>query len=101
MVSGHATAGFAVAVSTGVVATMRGRKSAPWLWLAGLALATFNSYLRIAADRHYLTDVLAGAALGTLAGLAVPLVFHGVKAPVTVTPYASQGGGGVSIGGSW
>lgn len=99
MVSGHATASFAVVVATGVVATMRGRRGAPCLWASGLTLAVFTSYLRIAGDRHYLTDVLAGAALGSAMGVLVPLVFHGVSAPVTIAPQASRDGGGVVLSG--
>lgn len=99
MVSGHATAGFAIAVATGVVASMRRRPSAPWLWLAGLSIATASSYLRIAADRHYLTDVLAGAALGSAVGVAVPLLFHGASAPVTFAPQVSNTGGGLAVSG--
>lgn len=101
MVSGHATAGFAVAVSTGVVAFLRGRPSAPWLLLSGLTVATVSSYLRIAADRHYLTDVLAGAALGTAVGLAVPLAFHGRQAPVTLAPTVSRHGGALVVSGAF
>jgi membrane-associated phospholipid phosphatase len=33
-----------------------------------------TGYLRIAADRHYATDVLAGAAVGTGVGLGWPLL---------------------------
>lgn len=99
MVSGHATASFAIAVATGVVATMRGRPSAPWLWASGLSLAVVSSMLRVAADRHYLTDVLAGAALGTAMGVIVPLLFHGVHAPVTIAPTVSNSGAGVTLSG--
>ncbi len=40
-------------------------------WFAAplFALALFVGYLRIAADQHYLTDVLAGAAFGAASGL--------------------------------
>jgi membrane-associated phospholipid phosphatase len=100
MVSGHATAGFAVAVSTGVVAMLRGRPSAPWLLASGLTVAIFSSYLRIAADRHYLTDVLAGAALGTVTGIAVPLLFHGRKLPVTLAPQISPQGAALLVSGA-
>lgn len=101
MVSGHATAAFAVAVATGTVATLRGRHSAPWLWAAGVSIAVASSYLRIAGDRHYLTDVLGGAALGTAMGFAVPLLFHGRTLPVTVAPWGSAAGGGLALSGHW
>lgn len=39
-----------------------------------LALAMTTGLLRIAADRHYLSDVIVGAVLGFLVGYLVPLV---------------------------
>lgn len=65
--SGHATAGFAVAVGLGI--------GEPAL-LGTLALvALLNALGRIAAGVHYPTDVLAGAALGS----AVALAFHAIR----------------------
>lgn len=49
----------------------------PWaLPLAGvsIALATVTSVLRVASGNHYITDVLAGAALGSLSGVIIPLL---------------------------
>jgi membrane-associated phospholipid phosphatase len=70
--SGHTTLAFAVAVSGATVATLRGYDTAPYLWAIGGALALLTGGLRIAADRHYLSDVLVGAAVGSLVGWAVP-----------------------------
>jgi membrane-associated phospholipid phosphatase len=70
--SGHTSRAFAVVTSAAVVARARGYATEPYLWAAGLAFAASAGYLRLAGDRHYLTDVVAGAALGTAAGLAVP-----------------------------
>ena len=42
--------------------------------------------MRIAADRHYLTDVLVGAAVGTAVGLAVPHLMHKEPAPPDLGP---------------
>ena len=39
---------------------------------AAAVAATFTAVLRIAADRHWATDVIAGAALGGALGYAVP-----------------------------
>jgi membrane-associated phospholipid phosphatase len=75
--SGHATLGFSLAVSAGMVAHQRGYKLEPVIWATGITLATTTAYLRMAADKHYLTDVMAGAATGTAIGIAVPLLFHG------------------------
>lgn len=70
--SGHASLSFALAVSTGSLASLRGDAAKEWVWASGLTFAAATSYLRVAADRHYLTDVIAGAALGTAVGWLVP-----------------------------
>jgi membrane-associated phospholipid phosphatase len=77
--SGHATLAFSLAAAAGTVSDLRGYRSAPFVWGAGMTVAAAVSYLRIAADKHYLTDVLAGAALGTAAGVALPRLMHGRK----------------------
>jgi membrane-associated phospholipid phosphatase len=74
--SGHAALVFAMATSSGTVASLRGYESAPILWGGGLAIAVGTSYLRIASDTHYLTDVLFGAGLGAALGIVIPRVFH-------------------------
>jgi membrane-associated phospholipid phosphatase len=74
--SGHTTATFAMAAAGGTIATMRGYRLAPLVWVAGAMLGVATGYLRIAADRHYFTDVLGGAAVGTGIGIGVPVLFH-------------------------
>jgi len=44
--------------------------------IAGLGFAA-TACLRIAADRHYATDVLSGAAVGSAIGFTVPHFAHG------------------------
>jgi membrane-associated phospholipid phosphatase len=70
--SGHAVFAFAMTVSTARVMTLRRYGHAGWVWGLGLPAAAAVGYLRIAADRHYLTDVLASAGIGTAMGLIVP-----------------------------
>jgi membrane-associated phospholipid phosphatase len=54
------------------------RRAARWLWNIGLPAAVSVGYFRIAADRHYLTDVLASVGVGTAMWLTIPrLVFKG------------------------
>jgi membrane-associated phospholipid phosphatase len=77
--SGHTTATFAVAVATGTVASMRGYRWAPVAWALGPALAATTGYLRIAADKHYLTDVVTGAVIGSGIGFALPYFFHSAR----------------------
>lgn len=74
--SGHTTLTFSLAVSAGTIASDRGYALAPAIWATGLTLATTTGYLRIAADKHYATDVLVGAAFGTLVGYAWPRLVH-------------------------
>jgi membrane-associated phospholipid phosphatase len=74
--SGHTTGAFALAASAGTVATMRGYRWAPAVWIATGVFATSTGYLRIAADRHWLTDVLLGMIIGVGVGIAVPVLFH-------------------------
>lgn len=82
--SGHTTLAFSLATSSAMVASLRGYSLAPVLWAVGLPLAAFTGYLRIAADKHYLTDVLVGAAIGSAFGLGIPLL-HRLEAGRTVS----------------
>ena len=97
--SGHTSLTFALAVSAGVVAHQRDYALEPLIWASGLTLATATGYLRIAGDKHYLSDVVVGAAMGAAFGLIVPRWFHcdalGPDLAVTPTP------NGVAIVGSF
>jgi membrane-associated phospholipid phosphatase len=44
----------------------------PWLWAGGLGVATAIAGIRVASGDHFVSDVVAGAALGALIGYAVP-----------------------------
>ncbi|MFH1831131.1 MAG: phosphatase PAP2 family protein [Pseudomonadota bacterium] len=103
--SGHTTLAFALAVSSGTVASMRGYSLAPWIWGAGLGIAATTGYLSIASDRHYLTDVIAGAAIGSAFGFGIPYLFHRPRARNPKTPLVSvqpaHGGGLITIAGMW
>lgn len=74
--SGHTTLAFAIATSTGTVATMRGYTLTPLVWATGMTMASAVGYLRIAADKHYFSDVLTAAIVGTIVGVGVPVLFH-------------------------
>lgn len=74
--SGHTNLAFALATSSGTVALMRGYRLAPLVLGVGLASATAVGYLRIAADKHYFSDVMVGAVVGSVVGSILPLVFH-------------------------
>jgi membrane-associated phospholipid phosphatase len=93
--SGHSTLAMALAVSTGTVATMRGYDWAPFLWGGGVAIALSTGYLRIAADRHWSSDVLTGWATGAVIGYAVPRFLH--RKDREVTPLISPTTVGVAV----
>jgi membrane-associated phospholipid phosphatase len=89
--SGHASLAFASAAAFGTVAKLRGDAAWPFVYAAGFAGAAVVAYLRVAADKHWLTDVAAGAALGAAIGVATPLLLHRREDParspgVVVTP---------------
>jgi len=74
--SGHTSLAFSLAVGAGTVAYLRGDESAPWILWGGVAVASAIGWLRIAGDKHWITDVLTGAAIGSLAGWALPTWLH-------------------------
>lgn len=74
--SGHTSMSFSLAAAAGTVAHLRDYRLAPIAWIPGAAVAAFTGYLRIAADKHYLSDVLVGAMVGTAIGVLLPVVFH-------------------------
>jgi membrane-associated phospholipid phosphatase len=80
--SGHTSLTFTLATASGTVASLRGYSLAPAIWSAGLGVAALAGWLRIAADKHYLSDVLVGAVAGSLAGVLLPVLFHGRRDPV-------------------
>jgi membrane-associated phospholipid phosphatase len=92
--SGHTSSAVSIAVSAAVVARMRHYRSETGLWIGGALLAASVGYLRIAADRHYATDVLTGAAIGASVGLTVPYL---MRRDVTVMPTHD----GIAVVGAW
>lgn len=74
--SGHSSFAFALAVSAGTVAELRGYEGRGWVWAVGLPLAASVPVLRMVADKHYLTDVALGSAVGAAFGVGVPLLLH-------------------------
>jgi len=97
--SGHTSLSFGLAVSAGQVATLRGYSIAPVVWTVGLSLAATTGYLRIAADRHYFSDVVVGAAVGSAVGYIWPQFvtryLHRDSFAVTPTPH------GVAVSGAF
>jgi membrane-associated phospholipid phosphatase len=83
--SGHTTLAFAIATASGTVASLRSYRLAPFVWGAGLTMAASVGYLRIAADKHYFSDVMTGAIVGSAIGIGVPLLFHAPRPEAATT----------------
>ena len=93
--SGHSSLTFSIAVGAGVIAQRRGYRLAPAIWTTGLAIAATTAYLRMAADRHYFTDVVVGSAMGALGGALIPRLTGSLPPRVAVAP---QPGGLALVG---
>jgi membrane-associated phospholipid phosphatase len=88
--SGHTALDFSMAAASATVASLRGYRGSPLVWATGFPVAALTGYLRIAADKHYFTDVLAGALFGTLAGVLVPLLVHANPSTPAATAMETQ-----------
>jgi len=74
--SGHTSSIMAITAATATIATLRGYRLAPLVWIVGSTIGLTATYLEIAADKSYFTDNLAGAAVGLGVGVLVPVLFH-------------------------
>jgi membrane-associated phospholipid phosphatase len=90
--SGHATWTFALATATATVVGLRGYRSAWVAWLVGVPLAVSTAFLRVAADKHWTTDVLLGAVVGSTAGILIPGLLHRRVGPLEVQVSAMPNG---------
>ncbi len=72
--SGHANAAFLSAVYFSYTYSLRHPDSPAqgWIWAGSLAAASLEAGLRVAAGKHYLSDVAVGAAVGSLFGWGLP-----------------------------
>jgi len=71
-ISGHSSFGFALTTSAAYMCHIRGYWTEPYVWGAGITLSLATEYFRMAADKHYLSDVLVGGLVGIGAGLTIP-----------------------------
>jgi membrane-associated phospholipid phosphatase len=96
--SGHTALSFTLAAAAGTVASLRGYRLAPLVWGTMMPLAAVTGYLRIAADKHYFTDVMTGAILGTAVGALVPLLLHARDGDIFVPNGTGTGSGPATAG---
>jgi len=62
--SGHTSTTFALGTSNAILLSEAYPDKRNLIWFANLSLATATGYLRIAGDKHYLSDVLCGGIVG-------------------------------------
>ena len=70
-VSGHSSFAFAMFFNTSFLLEQRYPQKATLFKLAAFVLASATAYFRVAGDKHYLTDITAGAAVGLLSAWLV------------------------------
>jgi membrane-associated phospholipid phosphatase len=97
--SGHSNFAFAAVASAATIAGLRGYRWAWVVWAVGLPLATTTAVLRLAADKHWATDVVVGSGLGLATGILMPTLLHGRVGPVSARVVPT--GNGVAVGGAF
>jgi membrane-associated phospholipid phosphatase len=98
--SGHTTFTFAAVAAAATITSLRGYRLAWLTWVVGAPLAFTTAVLRLAADKHWATDVLVGMVAGAGIDIAVPLLFHGV-ADQGVRVQVSAMPGGLALSGTF
>jgi membrane-associated phospholipid phosphatase len=106
--SGHSALSFG-SMTTYAYLFMKRHPSSPFVvpvWILGEGVATATAALRIFAGKHFLSDVLTGAAIGASTGLLIPYLrlrtestsFAGIlPSNVTVLPTQLPGGAGAMV----
>lgn len=90
--SGHTTTAFAIA---SVLA--QGYKDKIWVGITSYSMATLVGLSRINDGKHWATDVIAGAALGTFVGLTLSKINFDGNKNIRISPAAFNGGYGMRI----
>ncbi len=88
-ISGHSVLGFSITASAGLLCHWRGYWTEPYVWASGIALSLSTEYLRMGADKHYLSDVVVGGFVGIASGLLVPRL---MRRDIKIVPMASGAG---------
>jgi membrane-associated phospholipid phosphatase len=71
---------------------------APWVPYVAYSAAALTGVSRVVGKRHWVTDVLAGAAAGLFAGHFVGRLHGEEFIGLPITPILSAGDGGVYLG---
>lgn len=86
--SGHTSTAFALGTSTAKMLSNYTSLNTKAIWVSTLSLATATGYLRIAADKHYFTDVFVGAIVGSTVGhIAFEKLHRRYNKKVSTSPF--------------
>lgn len=93
--SNHTATAFTIASFTGYTFQLRHPESplVPWVWGTGLSMAAGVGALRVMAGKHFPSDVLMGAAVGSLCGYFTPRLHLNTKKPGRPKPDAPLSSG--------
>jgi membrane-associated phospholipid phosphatase len=72
--SGHIAWVTSLGVALATTATLEESAAVPWLWAGAAVSSLTTGALRMIAEKHYFTDVAAGAVIGAACGVVVPLL---------------------------
>ncbi|WP_420149710.1 phosphatase PAP2 family protein [Spirosoma sp.] len=102
--SGHATNAFASAVFASEVFRhyFPHSRLKPVIWVGSLGLATATAVLRYEGGKHYPTDLIAGAAFGSLVGWGIPKLHEvknqsGIGRRLDIQPWSSGSAKGIYV----
>lgn len=114
--SGHTSAAFAASSAGATLITLELLGRAHWAialaWIGGTGVAATTAAMRVRSGRHFPSDVVTSALLGTAVGVAVPLAHWRPRRPGdvarrrvrsrrwVVTPMPTRGGGGLGLTGT-
>ncbi len=83
--SGHTSTAFAALGASAYTLRLRHGERG-WPWIAAAAIGASVAVERVAAGRHFPSDVIVGAAVGSAVGIGVPWLHAAPRAPVAIVP---------------
>jgi len=91
--SGHSSTSFSMATAYSYLFMLRhpGSKLIVPVWILSEGMAAATAYLRVDAGKHFWTDVLTGALVGSALGVLIPYLHHRVMPKTLLTRLAGSG----------
>jgi len=88
--SGHTSQAFSIGTSTAIMLSRSHPDKKILIWGSAITLAATTGYFRIAADKHYMTDVLSGALAGSMIGYWVQKKHAKTYFSIGIDPTSTQ-----------